>query len=178
MKQHDRLGWLYRREITAGGEGSPYLTRWYLFPKWIPWSLYLHRFTGGDKRVYHDHPWWSLSFILRGGYIEHAPRAMPVTRKTNDISQEYKPGRFIFRKATHTHWVDLREGRTAWTLFLTGRRVREWGFHDPKKGWVKWSEYLGTDNQVKDASPSKVGVYFLHTFAIIIFSFLGLQLLF
>lgn len=34
--------------------------------------------------------------------------------------------------------------RNADTLFITGPRIREWGFHCPK-GWVHWKKFCAVD---------------------------------
>lgn len=33
-----------------------------------------------------------------------------------------------------------------WTLFITGPRVREWGFHCPDRGWVHWKQFTAADD--------------------------------
>jgi hypothetical protein len=102
-------------------------------------NIYLHKFLrDDDDRALHDHPWISLSIVLRGGYIEHMPGAI----------KRRKAGQVVFRRATHAHRVELlRDGFClaeevvpAWTLFITGPKVREWGFHCPQ-GWRHWKDF-------------------------------------
>ncbi len=91
-------------------------------------------------RALHDHPWVSLSIVLKGGFIEHMPGKV-VRRRASQI---------VFRRAVHTHRIELfRTGHfslsgavpvPAWTLFITGPRIRKWGFHCPK-GWVHWRDF-------------------------------------
>jgi hypothetical protein len=50
---------------------TEYLYRWHLIPRNPLLNIYLHHFLGSDKDVLHDHPWASISFVLRGGYTEH-----------------------------------------------------------------------------------------------------------
>lgn len=133
------------KEIT-NAEGV-YLRRWHIIPRnrWI--NLYLHHFVGDDDaRALHDHPWWSVSFILSGGYWDVLPRAMMVKRRRFEI---------VPRRPAAAHRVQLiknRDGskRTAWTLFLTGPRVREWGFHCPQ-GWRRWQDFVDPND------PNRIG---------------------
>ena len=43
------------------------------------------------------------------------------------------------------HRLELIDG-PCWTLFVTGPRYREWGFHCPQRGWVPWKEFTSADN--------------------------------
>jgi len=117
------------------GEGQvPYMRRWYMVPRNRFCNVYLHHFQRSDiDDALHDHPWRSLSFVLGGEGIEHLP---------NDQSREVKPGDVIYRGSHHAHRVELPEGRTLTTLFITGPVVRDWGFHCPG-GWKHWEEFLG-----------------------------------
>ena len=38
------------------------------------------------------------------------------------------------------HRIEIRGGEQCWTLFITGPRIREWGFHCPQ-GWRHWRDY-------------------------------------
>src|SRR4051795_4015193 len=61
-------------DFYIGGKVNPYLVRWWVIPRNRFFNVYLHKFLrDDDDRALHDHPWISLSFILRGGYIEHTP---------------------------------------------------------------------------------------------------------
>ena len=45
----------------------------------------------------------------------------------------------IYRAAGDAHRIELDAG-PAWTLFVTGPKYREWGFHCPD-GWRLWTDY-------------------------------------
>lgn len=45
-----------------------------------------------------------------------------------------------------THRVELIDG-DCWTIFVTGPRYREWGFHCADRGWVHWKKFTATDNR-------------------------------
>lgn len=53
-----------------GDPADPYMVRWSIVK--TPWfGLCVHRFLRSDyERALHDHPWWFLSLVLAGGYVE------------------------------------------------------------------------------------------------------------
>jgi hypothetical protein len=118
-----------------------YMERWYLLPKWLPYSLYLHQFwNDDDDRALHDHPADSISFIIHGGYIEVTQRDLIL----------YQKGDIIKRKATDAHRLEILKSKCT-SLFFMGRRYREWGFLCPNYGtsgyrygfrWVPWYEFV------------------------------------
>lgn len=117
--------------------GDGYLRRWHILPRNRLMNLYLHEFVGSDDdRALHDHPWPSLSWVLLGVYWEHLP---------NKAIRLREAGNLIPRSAKTPHRIELASLRysdkgRAVTLFMTGPKVREWGFHCPK-GWVHWEEF-------------------------------------
>jgi hypothetical protein len=114
-----------------------YLSRWYAIPRNRWCNVYIHHFTrSDDHRALHDHPWASCSILLDGGYIEHLPGGIA-----------FRPeGSIVCRAAATPHRVQLYRQldsdaeRPVITLFLTGPRVREWGFHCPA-GWRHWRDF-------------------------------------
>ena len=144
-----------------------YMSRWFLIPKNRFFNIYLHKFVGSDNdRALHDHPWWSVSFLLKGELIE-VLKETPVIKELRFISK-WRP---YVRPAIMAHRMVL-VGTEAWTLFITGPKIREWGFwtlnnlywdrHEgkgdfgvadiKKEGshigpfiWVPWREFLGEE---------------------------------
>lgn len=119
-----------RPDFVVHNASGPYLSRWYLIPRnrWL--NVYLHRFDGSDEdRALHDHPWASLSVMLRGEMVEVTAQG----RRT------IKAGAVRLRRAKFAHRLE-HVGLTTWTLFITGPRVREWGFHCPN-GWRHWQAF-------------------------------------
>ena len=107
-----------------------YLKRWWLVPRNRFFNVYLHCFgESDDDRALHDHPWWSLSFLLKGELLEHH-----LNGKRH--IQRFTP---ILRSAKFAHRLELIKG-PAWTIFITGPKVRDWGFYCPK-GWRHWKEF-------------------------------------
>ena len=118
--------------------GTGYLDRWYVVPRnrWL--NIYLHRFRGSDDdRALHDHPWWSLSFLLRGFMVEHYRTAArdPVFQRERWVPWLLP----VLRSARFAHRLEVVDG-PVWTLFITGPHVREWGFWCPR-GWRHWTEF-------------------------------------
>lgn len=119
-----------------GAEGQPpYLLRWYVIPR-NPWfNIYLHKFLrDDDDRALHDHPWWFVSLMVWGMYVE-------VTDEGRTVRSAPEPWRWfwgdrplVFRASTWRHRVELIKAGTnrtpipCWTLIITGRRTRLWGF--------------------------------------------------
>jgi hypothetical protein len=134
------MKWLSREpDLYIGGRRNPYLLRWYLIPRNRWFNVYLHKFMrDDDDRALHDHPWASISFVLWGGYREL------YRLNGRDVERTVTAGMVLFRPAEFSHRVMLGGG-TCWTLFVTGPRQREWGFHCPH-GWRHWREFTSGDH--------------------------------
>ncbi|MNO96650.1 hypothetical protein D3C76_883290 [compost metagenome] len=116
-----------------------YMGRWWLFNpqtadtplkyKWIPLSIRLHHICQPDAgRDLHDHPFNCRTFILKGGYEEyrfdHYNADGGMTCKVFDR----KPGDTATIKVGEYHRIsEIRDGG-AWTVFVTGPRISNWGF--------------------------------------------------
>ena len=147
--------------VMIGGDDDPYLKRWLVLPRnKFPINIYLHKFCrSDDDRALHDHPWPWWSFLLKGGYTEH----------TKTGSQRRKRFSLVHRPADFAHRVELDsyswstdaskwpgdatvQEKPAWTLFITGKKQREWGFHCPK-GWLHWEKFTegGTPTDARNS---------------------------
>lgn len=133
-------------DITIGDHDDPYMERWHILPRNPFFNLYLHRFLrDDDDRALHDHPWASASLLIAGSYVEvtpwpDKPYAPGWGVRRGNQAWRYLPGDLIFRSATHAHRIELLSAHHCVTLFATGPRVRDWGFHCPK-GWRNWREF-------------------------------------
>jgi hypothetical protein len=124
-------------DFVIGGAESPYLRRWWLIPRNPVFNVYLHQFLrSDDDRALHDHPWASMSIILRGRYLEHTIDAGGIHQRRLLTAGD----RRVRLTGKFAHRVELVDG-PCWTLFITGPRYREWGFHCPERGWVPWEEF-------------------------------------
>lgn len=125
-----------------GGREDPYLLRWWLLPRNKLLNVYLHHFLrSDDDRALHDHPWANASWLLRGEYLEHTIAAGGINRRTRLEAGAVRV-RWTGRLA---HRVELNAG-PCWTLFVTGPRYREWGFHCPDAGWIHWERFTADDD--------------------------------
>ena len=126
--------------MIIGGKDNPYLVRYYLVPRNPYLNFYLHKFLrSDDDRALHDHPWWFVSLVLKGGYWEHKD-AHPLTIKWRAAPS------IALRRADTAHRVQLDHDvktsaeKPCWTFIVTGPKIREWGFHCPQ-GWVHWKVF-------------------------------------
>lgn len=94
----------------------PYLRRWVF--DFGAFAIRIHRWqSSDDERAFHDHPWWFLTLVLRGSYIDSSPIGRDLLRA----------GSIRFRPANHRHTVEVMTTGT-WTILITGRPSRRWGF--------------------------------------------------
>jgi hypothetical protein len=133
-------------DFVIGDVQDPYLLRWFVIPRNRFFNIYLHKFLkSDDDRALHDHPWlFNISILLKGDYLEH---------KLNREVRLRKRGRVYLRWGKAPHRVELLHGidrvsmngpfrlKPAWTLFITGPIVRDWGFYCPK-GWLHWKKFV------------------------------------
>ncbi len=131
---------------AEGPRQRDYIRRWWIVPRNDLSNVYLH-LTGrdDDDRALHDHPWASTSVIIAGGYLEVTPEG----------TFEREPGDVVTRSAEAAHRLVLRRDADGHpipsiSLFFTGPKVRDWGFHCPN-GWVPWAEF------VDDRDSGKIG---------------------
>lgn len=143
----DRLG--RKRVIMDRENNEPYLERYYVFlkdRKWFPFNIFIHKFLKSDPDDVHDHPWPYATLILKGGYYEWVPTFNPYTGlKVGETRYWRGPGHFRICKPTSYHRIELDPDVTAWTCFMPGPQVREWGFLigvDKNQRWVHNEEYL------------------------------------
>lgn len=119
------------RVRTIEVDGDKYLLRFYLkhsSPR-LP-GVYLHYFYRGDlDRDLHNHPWnKSVSLILTGGYDEERlPEDQKGKPNYKVTRRRVGAGRLNIIRGDDFHRVDLI-GRSTWTLFTSGKKVKDWGF--------------------------------------------------
>jgi hypothetical protein len=99
--------------------------------------VYLHDVRHSDEdRAFHDHPWENTSILIYGTYVEHTPDGI-FTRHAGDI---------VSRSARSLHRLEIIPGNAAVSLFITGPKVREWGFQCPQ-GWVHWRDFTDPNDK-------------------------------
>jgi len=127
-------------DFVIGEPANPYLLRWWLLPRNPLFNVYVHEFRrSDDDRALHDHMYVNVSILLHGCYTEHRILAGGIHTRTNR-----QRGAVIFRLPATAHRIELRNGPCT-TLFISGPRVRKWGFHCPN-GWVPWQKFTNPNN--------------------------------
>lgn len=122
-------------DFVIGPPDDPYMLRWFLIPRNDHFNLYYHRILhDDDDRALHDHPWPSFSVMVRGRLLEI----------TETGERVIEAGDCVYRGPEMAHRLTLI-GEPAETLFITGPRIRSWGFHCPK-GWVHWRDFVGENH--------------------------------
>lgn len=152
LSRADTIMSTHMPDFMVGGAKAPYLKRWWIIPRNRFFNIYLHHFLrSDDDRATHDHPWFNVSILLEGRYIEHARTWVPGPNFGGTTATVREDGDVVFRRPTSAHRVELFakyhpyggqfETYPVTTLFITGPVVREWGFHCPKR-WVPWREFV------------------------------------
>ena len=107
----------FRWREPLGFPQCPYVIRWRLEIRGVG-SVRVHHWLGpDDDRAFHDHPWWFITLVLRGGYTDRTPGG----------NEHLRAGMLRYRPASHQHTVVPDRGG-AWTLLITGPKTRSWGF--------------------------------------------------
>lgn len=108
-----------------GLPSCPYVIRWRVETPWG--SIRLHHWLApDDDRAPHDHPWWFVTFVLKGGYVDRSGYSR-LHGGTGYKSEHLKAPAVRYRPAEHQHTVFPDEGG-CWTIIVTGPKVRNWGF--------------------------------------------------
>lgn len=127
-------------------QDCPYLRRW-VFNFGIGSIRVHHWFSGDDPRYLHDHPWWFLTFVVKGGYTDVTqkspfPEAVYVGTDEPRLRDVLRAPAVRFRHSYHAHTVaDVLPG--TWTVLLTGKPLRDWGFYT-EKGWMRMRKFFRT----------------------------------
>jgi hypothetical protein len=121
--------WRCPNQFVRGEEdGVLLIKRFNLFP-WLERhfgiAVRLHAIVGSDKRIFHDHPWWNVTLVLDGCYYEVMPDPA-----CGNIALRRETGDVVFRAAAWRHRIVLQsyDPYRALTLFIHGRKTRQWGF--------------------------------------------------
>lgn len=132
-------------DMTISCAHGVYMRRWHVIPRNRLLNVYVHEFLGPDPGEHlHDHPWWSLSWVLSGSYVEVVGPVNCIEIVSHENSEtviqtvskmrEIAEGMIVFRRATSQHKVVHVSSRVTHrniTVFITGPVIRKWGF------WVR-----------------------------------------
>jgi hypothetical protein len=137
LKIKERVACSRPPDVVIGGKDNPYLLRWHVIPRNRFFNIYLHLFLrSDDDRALHDHPWANASFLIDGAYVEHTISQGGINRRKACLAGDFSV-RLSGKKA---HRIELTNG-PCWTIFITGPRYRQWGFHCPDAGWRHWQDF-------------------------------------
>jgi hypothetical protein len=73
-----------------------------------------HLLASNPNDRYHDHPWWFLTLVLQGSYVDHARLGDGTI-----VRDELQRGSIRLRRRHHAHRI---ETNGPWTLVVTGRQ--------------------------------------------------------
>ncbi len=153
-----------------------YMQRWWIVPyrhecalKWYrnPFGWLLQQFDiairiheihkSDNARAVHDHPWYYITVILKGGYVEiTSERQADGTYLEN--RKMYTAGDILFRKAEYRHrlemidydlhtWLEHGEPEVTTTLFITFKKTNDWGFFPKPNKFIPYKKYLEKHEQ-------------------------------
>lgn len=122
------------------------MERFWIIPfskwRWVP-AIRLHHILRSDNdRHFHDHPWNFVSIILRGGYTEVRPTWNKSGIYTGNTQRWYGPGSILFRSAKCWHRLNIPDGTTCWTFFISFRYRQKWGFLLQPEMKMRYESYL------------------------------------
>lgn len=137
-------GWIEKRINGRKPDvivGTKYLKRWHaILPENPFFNIYYHKLRASDlDRHLHDHPFFFLSFILSGGYYEHTQKGREFD--ADKICNYKGMGSFNAGSPWKLHRLEMASERGANTLFITGPKIRKWGFMT-EEGWIEKSRYF------------------------------------
>lgn len=139
-------------DFTIERDGGPYLHRWFVWPDRSLINCFVHRFVRDDTdgQIMHDHPWANVTVVLDGAYVEHMVDGSHIRRFGDVVARGAEEAhRVTLLRDIDGGFADPAELPSV-SLFLTGPKVRDWGFLCPQ-GWRHWRDY------VNPAEPGKIG---------------------
>jgi len=133
-------------DYVIGPAENPYLRRWWIIPRNVGCNVYLHEILrSDDDRAGHDHPWHNTSYLIDGSYDEVTYYSQTPWQQAYRFTRN--AGESIVRNPQDTHRLIVPEGGRAVSLFVTGPKVRNWGFWcENGERWVRWEDFTGGEN--------------------------------
>lgn len=155
-------------------------TRWQSLVRHLP-NVYVHEFLrSDDDRALHDHPWLNLSVLVGGAYREHTVARGGVNRwrlrragtwsgvklrsPWSAHRVELLRRRVLCRECVQdgirlNYTCAVCDGRGSYdvgeaschTIFVTGPKMRRWGFHC-RLGWRDYALFLKKTDRGNSAS--------------------------
>ncbi len=114
-----------RWKEPLGSKDCPYAYRYVLNLGLFAIRVH-HWLRSDDKRHFHNHPYWFLTCVVKGSYTDVSELSLS-EKASITLHDLLSFGSIRFRKASHTHYVDVPKGG-AWSILLTGKPYQPWGF--------------------------------------------------
>lgn len=115
--------------------GILHFRRWCILK--TPWfDVYLYGIYQADKDKHlHDHPWDYTSYIIYGEFVEKS--------LDEGITKYHKcrAGQVVKNKAERFHKINTLMTPSVYTLFITGKPRRDWGYLIHTGLWLQHDEY-------------------------------------
>jgi len=90
-----------------------------------------------DARHAHSHPYWFITFVLKGGYTD-----VSQDESGKETKEVLRALTCRYRPSNHMHQV-LEVMPNTWTLLITGPSIHRWGFKVGNK-IIKRDKYFAT----------------------------------
>lgn len=130
-------------DFAIGPKEDPYMLRWWWIPRNRFFNAYIHIILhDDDDRALHDHPWASLSLLCRGRIHEHYKE----NQKEDTAWRTLCAGQWVYRSSRFAHRLTIGATEMPMTIFFTGPRIREWGFHCAN-GWRHWKDFVSSEGK-------------------------------
>ena len=144
---------IYRHFRLRRSDGQVYLSRWGFSHRRIG-GILLHRMDAPDPGLdLHDHPWWFVSIVLWGGYVEQRTDIRNASARAEMVEHHgiYGRGDTVVRRRFSVRTMRLDEchtitrllGKRSWSLVIKGPHRRMWGFYLPE-GYLPADRYVAT----------------------------------
>lgn len=134
------MGFFLVKEIRSK-TGELHFRRWRIIET-SRFSVYIHGIYKADEDKHmHDHPWDYTRIILSGFYDECF-----INEAGRQESTVTTPWKIIKRKAEMLHTIRELYTKRVFTLFITGRKRREWGYRVDNQ-WIDHVTYRRLKNE-------------------------------
>ena len=116
-----------RKDLLLHHDGSPYMSRWFLFDKnWLPSTPRMHRFWSSDEVTPHDHPSSFIAMAIWGTATEQVFEQDANGKLAHIATNRIRPFVPRWTKASTIHRIVDPKGLLTLVLFMPYQR--EWGF--------------------------------------------------
>lgn len=112
-------------------------------------GIYIHKLCEPDARsILHSHPWFFVSFLLKGSYTEFVPG--PYYAQSRHVKR-INVKRFGSKKnpLASYHWIAELDRTPTWSLVFVGRRRRVWGYLEPDGTHTDFNKHENNDRFLK-----------------------------